>query len=166
MSTPEFNTLVVKNEAYLQPFAFSLTKDTEAAKDLLQETMFKALSNKEKFNVGTNLKAWMYTIMRNIFINNYRKVSKHQTLIDHSPSEYKLNNNYATSRFEAERKVISSELNEALDKLPAIFKNPFMLFVDGYHYNEISDILGEPLGTIKSRIHFARKLLKANIERY
>ena len=166
MSTTAFTNLIVKNEQYLQPFAYSLTKDAETAKDLIQETMFKALANKEKFNVGTNLKAWMYTIMRNIFINNYRKKSKQNTISDYSPNEYILNNNNATDRYHAEHKLVNGEIQKALDNLPSTFKNPFMLFVEGYHYNEISEMLGEPLGTIKSRIHFARKLLKANIERY
>jgi RNA polymerase sigma factor (sigma-70 family) len=166
MATTQFDNLIAKNETYLQPFAFSLTKDNETAKDLIQETMYKALANKDKFNVGTNLKAWMYTIMRNIFINNYRKKSKQHTIFDNSQNEYMLNNNNCTDRFDAERKTVSAEIQEALNNLPTIFKNPFMLYVEGYHYNEIAEMLCEPLGTIKSRIHFARKLLKANLDRY
>ena len=75
MSTLEFDQLLTSNADFLKPFAFTLTRDNESAKDLIQETLYRALSNKEKYNVGTNIKAWMYTIMRNIFINDYRKKS-------------------------------------------------------------------------------------------
>ncbi|HQR02399.1 MAG TPA: sigma factor, partial [Ferruginibacter sp.] len=72
MSTIEFNQALVSNSDYLRPFAMTLTRDAESAKDLVQETLFRALANKEKYLDGTNIKAWLYTIMRNIFINNYR----------------------------------------------------------------------------------------------
>ena len=77
MATIEFNQLLLSNAEFLKPFAVTLTKNMETAKDLFQETMFKALANKEKYNVGTNIKAWLYTIMRNIFINDYRRKAKH-----------------------------------------------------------------------------------------
>lgn len=90
MSTQEFNQLLLQNSEYLRPFAVTLTKDQETAKDLLQETMFRALSNQEKYSVGTNIKAWLYTIMRNIFINNYRRKSKQNTIFDNSPNEFQI----------------------------------------------------------------------------
>ena len=92
MSTKEFENLLLANADFLKPFAFTLTKDNESAKDLTQETLFRALANKEKYNVGTNIKAWMYTIMRNIFINNYRRKAKQQTIFDNTPNEFLLNN--------------------------------------------------------------------------
>jgi len=140
MSTREFNQLLLQNSEYLKPFAVTLTKDQESAKDLLQETMFRALSNQEKYSVGTNIKAWLYTIMRNIFINNYRRKSKQNTIFDNTPNEFLLE--------------------------PSIFKQPFMLYFQGYKYHEIADMLNEPLGTIKSRIHFARRLLKDQINKF
>jgi RNA polymerase sigma factor (sigma-70 family) len=166
MSTSEFNTLIATNESFLQPFAVSLTRDTETAKDLIQETFCRAIANKDKYSVGTNIKAWLYTIMRNIFINNYRRKAKQNTIFDGSPNEFLLHNNNATERYEVEKNLLSKEIHKAIYNLPAIFKNPFMLYYEGYKYNEISDLLGEPLGTIKSRIHFARKLLKTQLERY
>jgi RNA polymerase sigma-70 factor (ECF subfamily) len=163
MSTYEFNQLLLQNTEYLRPFAVTLTKDQETAKDLLQETMFRALSNQEKYSVGTNIKAWLYTIMRNIFINNYRRKSKQNTIFDNSPNDYLLDYNQATVANEAESNMRIKFIKAAIHDLPIIFKQPFMLYFEGYKYHEIADMLNEPLGTIKSRIHFARRLLKNQI---
>jgi RNA polymerase sigma factor (sigma-70 family) len=165
MSTVEFNQMLVNNTDFLKPFAFTLTRDNETAKDLLQETMFRALANKEKYNVGTNIKAWLYTIMRNIFINNYRRRVKQNTIFDSTPNDFFLNYQQATVANEAERTLRLKEIQNAVHSLPEIFKNPFMLYFEGFKYHEIAEVLHEPLGTIKSRIHFARKLLKEQINR-
>src|SRR6266481_784836 len=95
MSSPEFNEMLLGNASFLKPFAINLTKDSEAANDLYQETLYKALSNHDKYNAGTNIKAWLYTIMRNIFINNYRRKSKQKTIFDSTPNEFLLNNSQA-----------------------------------------------------------------------
>jgi RNA polymerase sigma-70 factor (ECF subfamily) len=166
MSTQEFNQLLLQNSEYLKPFAVTLTKDQETAKDLLQETMFRALSNHEKYSVGTNIKAWLYTIMRNIFINNYRRKSKQNTIFDNSPNDFLLDYNQSAVANEAESNIRIKFINAAIHDLPSIFKQPFMLYFEGYKYHEIADMLQEPLGTIKSRIHFARKLLKTQINKY
>lgn len=166
MSNVDFNEMLVDNAEFLRPFAITLTRDNEAAQDLFQETMYRAIANKEKYNVGTNIKAWLYTIMRNIFINNYRRKAKQNTIFDHTPNEFLLNYNQATTANAAEANLKVKEIQEAVHKLPEIFRNPFLLYFDGFKYHEIADMLGEPLGTIKSRIHFARKLLKAQIQRY
>lgn len=165
MSTVEFNQMLVSNTDFLKPFAFTLTRDNETAKDLLQETMFRALANKEKYNVGTNIKAWLYTIMRNIFINNYRRRVKQNTIFDSTPNDFFINYQQATVSNDAEGSLKLKEIQNALHQLPDIFKNPFMLYFEGFKYHEIAEALGEPLGTIKSRIHFARKLLKEQISR-
>jgi RNA polymerase sigma-70 factor (ECF subfamily) len=156
----------LNNAEFLRPFATTLTRDAEAAKDLFQETMYRALANKEKYNVGTNIKAWLYTIMRNIFINNYRRRSKQNIVLDNTPNDFLLNYNQVTVANAAISNINSKEIQEAIFNLPDIFKSPFLLYYDGFKYHEIADILHEPLGTIKSRIHFARKLLKAQIERF
>jgi RNA polymerase sigma-70 factor (ECF subfamily) len=166
MSKQEFNSLLLNNAEFLKPFAINLTRDTEAANDLYQETLYKALANKEKYSVGTNIKAWLFTIMRNIFINNYRRKAKQKTIFDHTPNEFLLNHNQATVQNGGETAMRVKEINKAIQLLPEIFKTPFLLYFDGYKYNEIADVLHEPLGTIKSRIHFARKLLKEQISRY
>src|SRR3954466_3518468 len=96
MSTVEFNQMLVSNVEFLKPFAITLTRDNEVAKDLLQETLYRALANKDKYNVGTNIKAWLYTIMRNIFINNYRRKAKQQTIFDNTPNDFLLDYNQFT----------------------------------------------------------------------
>ena len=165
MSTAEFNQLLVSNADFLKPFAVTLTRDSDAAKDLFQETLFRALSNKDKYNVGTNIKAWLYTIMRNIFINNYRRRAKQQTIFDSTPNEFLLNSSpSALLPNQAESTLRLKDIQAAIHNLPEIFRNPFLLYFDGYKYHEIAELLEEPLGTIKSRIHFARKLLKEQIQ--
>jgi len=166
MSNPEFNKMLVNQSDFLKPFAINLTRDHEAAKDLYQETLFKALSNQEKYRAGTNLKAWLYTIMRNIFINDYRRKAKHRTIFDPSPNEYLLDHKQSLQGITAESNLRVKEIKQAIQELPDIFKTPFLLYFDGFKYNEIAKVLKEPLGTVKSRIHFARKLLKEQINRY
>ncbi len=160
----DFDTVVVNNTPYLKPFAFTFTKDNEEAKDLMQETVYKALVNSDKYNSGTNIKAWLYTIMRNIFINNYRKKSKHHIVSD-ANDEYRLNSNiHNTIQNQAIANINVKEINNAINKLQPLYKIPFMLYFEGYKYEEIANTLKEPMGTIKSRIHLARKMLKQQIE--
>ena len=166
MSSLEFNQLLVNNTDFLKPFAITLTKDIDGAKDLLQETMYRALANKEKYNNGTNIKAWLYTIMRNIFINNYRRKSKQLLIFDNTPNEFLINSNQSAVSNSALMTIQVKEITEAIHQLPFIFRNPFILYFDGYKYSEIANLLHEPLGTIKSRIHFARKLLKEQVTRF
>jgi RNA polymerase sigma factor (sigma-70 family) len=166
MSGVEFNQMLLSNADYLKPFAHTLTRDTESAKDLLQETMYRALANKERYNAGTNIKAWLYTIMRNIFINNYRRNVKQNTIFDKTPNEYLLNYKQAATANDAEVMITKKDIEAAIHNLPEIFRHPFVLYFEGYKYHEIAGILTEPLGTIKSRIHFARKLLKEQITRF
>ena len=166
MATLEFNEILLHNADFLKPFAINLTRDTEAANDLYQETLYKALANKEKYNTGTNIKAWLFTIMRNIFINDYRRKAKQKTIFDSTPNDYLINLKQATIRNAAESEIRAKEIQSAIHQLPEIFKTPFLLYFDGYKYHEIAEVLDEPLGTIKSRIHFARKLLKEQISRF
>lgn len=166
MSSLEFNEMLLSNADYLKPFAFTLTRDNETARDLMQETLYRALANKEKYNSGTNIKAWMYTIMRNIFINDYRKKARQQTIFDSTPNEFLLNHNQTAVANSAETSLTLKDIKASIHELPDIFKHPFVLYFEGYKYNEIASLLAEPLGTIKSRIHFARKLLKEQLNRY
>jgi len=166
MGASEFNSMLASQSDFLKPFAITLTRDSEAAKDLMQETLYRAIANGDKYSVGTNVKAWLYTIMRNIFINSYRRRRKQRTIIDTSPNEFLLDN-YRSADFESiESNLHVKEIMAELQKLPTIFRHPFLLYFDGFHYHEIAGMLHEPLGTIKSRIHFARRLLKASVERY
>ncbi len=160
MSIQEFNTLVVNNAEGLRPFAITLTRDYEAAQDLCQETLYKALAHRDKYQSGTNIKAWLCTIMRNIFINDYRRRERKKVVTD--AIRYSELQNKPEG---ADRNVRLREINKAIYELPSIFKNACLLYLQGYKYNEIADELNEPLGTIKSRIHFARKMLKKEIDR-
>lgn len=166
MSDTEFNKMLLTNADFLKPFAVNLTRDSEVANDLYQETLYKALANQEKYHVGTNIKAWLFTIMRNIFINDYRRKAKQKTILDSTPNDYLINLKQATVTNDAISGMRIKEIRKAINELPEIFKNPFLLYFDGYRYNEIAELLHEPLGTIKSRIHFARKLLKEQISRF
>jgi RNA polymerase sigma-70 factor (ECF subfamily) len=104
--------------------------------------------------------------MRNIFINDYRRKAKQKTILDSTPNEYLINLKQATVTNDAISSLRLKEIRKAINELPEIFKTPFLLYFEGYRYNEIAELLNEPLGTIKSRIHFARKLLKDQIARY
>jgi RNA polymerase sigma-70 factor (ECF subfamily) len=166
MSTAEFNDLLLTNAGSLKPFAVNLTNDQDKAKDLFQETIYKALANRDKYNTGTNIKAWLFTIMKNIFINDYRRRSKQRTIFNTSASEFVMSSTKETISNGGESALQMKEISNAIYHLPQIFRTPFLLYFEGYRYNEISESLNEPLGTIKSRIHFARKLLKEQLNRY
>jgi len=166
MARVEFNQMLLVNAEFLKPFAITLTRDAEAAKDLFQETIYRALVNKDKYKVGTNVKAWLYTIMRNVFINGYRRKSKQQSIFGSVPSEIVATTAGASVLNTAAANINLKDVQKAIYNLPEIFKTPFLLYFDGFKYHEISEALNEPLGTIKSRIHFARKLLKEQVERF
>lgn len=165
MTAVEFSRFLANNSDFLRPYAVSLTNDHEEAKDLFQETMVRALANRDKYHLGTNLRAWLYTIMRNIFINQYRRSRR----FVHTSAELLAE----TAGYE--RGMIASnggwshirmgEISKAIDGLPQIFRQCFELHYAGYKYQEIADVLEEPLGTIKSRIHFARRQLKSQLDR-
>jgi len=124
------------------------------------------LSNKDKYNVGTNIKAWLYTIMRNIFINDYRKKAKQSVVLDNSPNDFLIDQTRTKVLNDGVTNLNLREVKQLIYDLPELFRTPFNLYFEGYKYNEIADELNEPLGTIKSRIHFARKILKQKIQRY
>jgi RNA polymerase sigma-70 factor (ECF subfamily) len=166
MSAAEFNELLLSNADPLKPFAVNLTRDQEIAKDLFQETLYKALANQNKYSTGTNIRAWLFTIMRNIFINDYRRKAKQRIIFANNSNETLRNSGKIIVNNGGESSVLLKEIHKAIYQLPQIFKTPFLLFFDGYRYHEISESLNEPLGTIKSRIHFARKLLKEQLSQY
>jgi RNA polymerase sigma-70 factor (ECF subfamily) len=161
MSIQEFDSLVITNAEGLKPFAITLTKDREAAQDLCQETLYKAFAHRDKYQPGTNIKAWLCTIMRNIFINEYRRNERKRVVMDGVQYAEK----QATNHLSSDRTIRLKEINAAIYNLPMIFKNACLLYLQGYKYGEIALALNEPLGTIKSRIHFAKKILQKNIER-
>lgn len=160
----EFENLITSNANYLHQFAVSLTRDRVDASDLVQETLYKAIVYKDKFQEGTNIKAWLYTIMRNIFINNYRRLQKFRGVSADIPQDFFLvkQNKYDVNGGVAQSNM--KEIKQAIDDLPEGLRIAFELYYMGYKYQEIADTLDEPLGTIKSRIFFARKLLVAKLK--
>ena len=165
MTTTDFNNAIANQSDFLKPYAHSLTQDMEDAKDLFQETMVRALLNRDKYRVGTNLKAWLYTIMRNIFINNYRK-NKRFTKVNSDVSEdimmFHVNRSAAN---DGVSNMKMQEIKTQVDQLPEAYRQSFELHYMGYKYQDIAEVLNEPLGTVKSRIHFARKILTSKLER-
>jgi RNA polymerase sigma-70 factor (ECF subfamily) len=166
MGTQEFNYLVVQNSGFLKPIAISLTRDTDNANNLIQETLYKALSNKDKYQSGTNIKAWLSTIMRNTFINDYRRKTLARGIFHKTSSESHIASKENSFVSDVEGQIRLKEIKNSIHKLPELFRLPFLMYFEGYRYDEIAKKLGEPLGTIKSRIHFARKLLKSSIARF
>ncbi|MCE2768800.1 MAG: RNA polymerase sigma factor [Saprospiraceae bacterium] len=151
----------------LRAFALKLTGSSSDAEDLYQDTALRIIMHADKFNEGTNFKAWAVTIMRNIFINNYRKKIRRNMIVDQTPNSYYLDSNEVNEPNAGETEIIFSELMVLVEALPEDFKRPFLMAFDGYKYEEIAEELGSPLGTIKSRIFFARKKLqKLYKERY
>lgn len=163
MSTVEFYGKIDTITGSLNSFAYNLTKSTEDAQDLFQETAFRALTNKEKFRPGTNFKAWMFTIMKNIFINNYRKKVKANTIVDSTENLFYLNSGKNVIQNLAGSNMMMQELERMIDNLDESIKVPFVMHYEGFKYQEIAEKLDLPLGTVKSRIFFARKALKTSI---
>ncbi|MDG2419086.1 MAG: RNA polymerase sigma factor [Saprospiraceae bacterium] len=147
----------------LHSFAYNLTKNTEDAKDLYQETSFRALTNRDKFRPGTNFKAWLFTIMKNIFINNYRKKMRANTIMDSTDNDYYINSGSVVISNKAESNIMMDELTAMIDGMEDGIRIPFMMHYEGFKYQEIADKLELPLGTVKSRIFFARKEMKGLI---
>jgi len=164
MSTVEFYNKIDQVTGPLNSFAYNLTKSTNDAQDLFQETAFRALTNKEKFRPGTNFKAWMFTIMKNLFINNYRKKVKANTIIDSTENLFYLNSGKQVIHNLAGSNMLMEELTNMVDSLDDAIRIPFMMHYEGFKYQEIADELELPLGTVKSRIFFARKAMKAAIK--
>jgi RNA polymerase sigma-70 factor (ECF subfamily) len=153
-----FNKNVSDAKVVLKPFAIKLTRNVTEAEDLVQETILKAISNYSKFQEGTNLKAWLYTIMKNIFINEYRKKSRSNIISDATPNSFYLNVSSNITN-QAERTFVMEDINKALLKISVELRVPFLMHYKGYKYQEIAEKLNLPLGTVKSRIFFARKEL-------
>ena len=161
MTKKEMADYLVANQKPLWQSAFYLTKNEDDASDLTQSVFLKALSNFEKFTDSTNLGGWLYTIMRNLFINQCR--SADQVRISRSDKEYETAPNdlmYGTSE-SADSRCTMQDIEHAIDILNKEYSIPFRMYVSGYKYQEIADKMNIPLGTVKSRIFIARKKAQA-----
>jgi len=165
-NNPSFKSLVLGMQSNLLSFALKLTLNKDEARDLVQDTTLKALNNEEKFVDNANFKGWMLTIMRNIFINNYRKTSRENTMIDTTEDLYHLNLSQDSGMVSPEGVFAINEISAIIAGFPADYREPFSLHVAGYKYEEISERLSMPLGTVKSRIFFTRKRLREILKDY
>jgi len=165
MSTLEFNEALIGMENNLHSFAMSFTRNNEDARDLTQETMLKAITYRSYYAPQTNFKAWVFTIMRNIFINQYRRKVKSGTIFDHSQDLYLLNQP-GDSLNSPVQEIAVKEINGHINGLEEEYKLPFKMHFKGFKYKEISDKLGIPIGTVKSRIFIARKKLMEVMPEY
>lgn len=163
MDTSIFS-LVEKISPSLRAFSLKLTGNEADANDLYQDTSFRIISNADKYTPDTNFKAWAVTIMRNIFINNYRKKVRRGVILDQTPNNYYLNSGGPGIENDGESMMAYKELLRMVSALPEDFKRPFWMAYKGYKYDEIAEKLDAPLGTIKSRIFFARRKLQKMYE--
>ncbi len=164
MTAIEFNHKLLSLRANLKYFAFTLTSNPEDANDLLQDTCLKAIVHKDKFDPETNMKAWVYTIMKNTFINKYRKDMKINKVIDNTNDLYYLNHAGNTGAVLPDSNFHNIELERALDKLIDKHRIPFQMHFQGYKYKEIAETLNLSIGTVKSRIFFSRKKLMEKLK--
>ena len=159
MATIEFDNQLTSLQDNLTYFAKTLTQNEESAKDLVQETYLKALTYRDKFEANTNLKAWTYTIMKNTFINNYRRNSKVSMIVDSTADLYFLNSMKSTDAVSPESVISHKEISKTVNNLADEHRIPFKMHHEGYKYKEIAEHLDISIGTIKSRIFFSRKKL-------
>ena len=164
MRTMDFTQNLLGMQAELRRFALKLTADKEEADDLLQETSLKALDNEDKYTPDTNFKGWMYTIMRNIFINNYRKTVRDQTFVDHTDNLFHLNLPQDSGFDSTEGNYDLKEIRRIVNALPKEYRVPFSMYVSGFKYREIAERLDLPIGTVKSRIFFTRQRLQKDLK--
>ncbi|MDY0076720.1 MAG: RNA polymerase sigma factor [Bacteroidales bacterium] len=166
MTALEFNYQLTGVQKYLEIFAKQLTGNEDDAKDLMQETFLKALVYREKYVNQNNFKAWVHTIMKNIFINNYRRNKRTKTFIDQTDNLYFLNTGPEMRETNPESMLAAKELQKGIDSLDKDFRRAFDLYNEGYKYKEIADDLNLTIGTVKSRIFYSRKKLMENLKEY
>ncbi|MCC8186712.1 MAG: RNA polymerase sigma factor [Bacteroides sp.] len=164
MNSVTFRNDLIGMQEDLFRFAYKLTSDREEAHDLLQEASLKALDNEEKYLPDTNFKGWMFTIMRNIFINKYRKILRDQTFVDQTENLYHLNLSQDSGFDSTESAYDLKEMRRIVNSLSKEYRVPFLMHVAGFKYREIAEKLQLPLGTIKSRIFFTRQKLQDDLK--
>lgn len=166
MSKAEFGSLILSHQQFLYQLALKLTKSSEESNDLIQETYYKALKNSEKFQEGTNIKGWLYTIMKNTFINAYRKRKNQNTFVDDTDNKYFINMKETEKSTKTDASVDHEYMMKQINSVEKTYVETFMMYYNGYKYEEIAEILGIPLGTVKSRIFLARRKMMAKLQDY
>jgi len=166
MNAFQFQKKLLNLQENMMNFALTLTANRDDAQDLLQDTTLKVLDNQDKYVDNVNFKGWVLTVMRNIFINNYHKVVRTQTMVDQSADIYNLDLVNDSGFDSPDGSYQLGEINQAIDNLEEELRIPFSLYLSGFKYQEIADQLELPLGTIKSRIFFARRELQEKLNAY
>lgn len=166
MQISDFTLRLNEHTRPLKAFAYQFTKDSNDADDLYQDTVLKAIRYLENFTEGTNLKAWLFTIMKNTFINDYRREMRSSLLITKCEDLSSVNLLKSAAKNKAEGKFVMSDVHKAMSRLPKEYAVPFISYFEGYKYHEIAEQLQIPLGTVKTRIHMAREILKKQLKVY
>ena len=166
MTQIEFSTLVTRQSSSLKTYALRFTHDHEDANDLVQETMLKAFTYYNNFKEGTNIKGWLFTIMKNTFINGYRRFVKTTSIITKTDELSSQQLEFSASKNKGDDKFLMDDIQAALKSLSQEYYLPFTMYFEGFKYHEIADYLAIPIGTVKTRIHVARKLLKKKLSSY
>lgn len=164
MTAIEFNTKILGERQSLKSFALSLTRNSDDAKDLVQDTYLKAITYRDKFEDSTNLKAWLFTIMKNTFINTYRRAVKTNQIIQ-ANADLAMARAFKNNHLDiTESRMVSKDIVSRIDQLDDQYKIPFTRYYNGYKYEEIAREMQLPLGTVKSRIFLARKILMKKLD--
>ncbi len=166
MTTLEFNYQVAGMRNTLRDFTRRFTRDREESLDLVQDTILKALTYRDKIRDDTNLKAWLFTIMRNTFINNYRKHQRSKTANDTSKDLFQLNVEEQHTFCRPHESLEFKEIWKNMNGIREEFMIPFKMHTSGYKYHEIAGHLGLPIGTVKNRIFHARKEIQKKLHGY
>lgn len=166
MTLHEFNHRILGLNDGLRNYALSLVNNHEDADDLMQDTYLKAFTNRDKFDPSTNMKAWTYTIMKNTFINNYRRSMRINTVMDDSKESYYLNNNQKYASIDTESTFNHNEIMNVVRSLSDEHRIPFEKHVEGLKYKEIAEEMNLPIGTVKSRIFYTRQKLSEKLKEY
>ena len=166
MTITEFNHQLVNLEKNLEGFAYSLTANQQDSRDLVQETFLKAMTFREQFREHSNLKAWTFTILKNTFLNNYKRSVKQNTTLDNSRDHYFLNNTEEVTAFKPDAAIAVKEIYNKVQSLEDELRIPFEMHISGYKYKEIAEEMKLNIGTVKSRIFFSRKKLMKALEEY
>ena len=157
MQQDTFGPQIYQHQQFLRALAYKLTRHSEDAEDLVQETFFKAIKNQTKYQPGTNLRGWLYTILKNTFINNYRKKKNQNTYLDDSENQYVLGGMMANREDEADSPYEMTNIKDRIELVESTYLDAFMMYFNGYKYEEIANHMVIPLGTVKSRIFLARR---------
>lgn len=163
MGSNTFQTKLLSVQRNLLNFAYSLTSNRDDAYDLLQDTTLKALDSEDKYVDNINFKGWVFTIMRNLFINKYRKNARSVVVVDQSDDLYQLNISQDSGLETPEGSINAKQIQEAISSFAEEYRRPFVLYISGYRYAEIAKVMSLPLGTVKSRIHQARIRLQSTL---